>query len=189
MKTVALYGGSFDPPHIGHISVVEALERLPYISKILIMPTYLNPFKRSFYAPPKLRLKWLREIFSSHEKVTVSSFEIDLNKEVPTVETVKYLKKRFSKIYLVIGADNLQSLHKWHAYEELKELVTFIVAKRDNIPVSDEFIQLNITEDISSSQLRQNMDISKIPKTLAKEIANYYKEYNAKQNTKDNGLA
>jgi len=186
METIALYGGSFDPPHIGHEEVVKALSDLSFIDKIIVMPTYLNPFKRLFCAPPELRLKWLKKIFSSYKNVEISSFEVDLKKEVPSIETIKYLKKKYPRIYLVIGADNLKSLHKWHNYEELRELVHFIIAKRDAIKVSDDFIKLDIDEKISSSGLRKNMNSSKLPKAVANEIAQYYKEYNAKQNTEHN---
>ncbi len=186
METVALYGGSFDPPHIGHEAVVKALSALSFIDKTIVMPTYLNPFKRDFFAPPELRLQWLKNIFSSYENLQVSSFEVDLQREVPTVETIKYLKKRYSTIYLVIGADNLKSLHKWQDYDELKKSVHFIIAKRDAVRVSDEFTKLEIDENISSSSLRKDMDITKLPKAVSKEIAQYYKEYNAKQNTKNN---
>ena len=180
METVALYGGSFDPPHIGHEAVVKSLKKLDFIDEIIIMPTYLNPFKRSFFAPPELRLKWLKNIFSSYKNVTVSSYEVDKQREVPTVETIKYLKKRYANIYLVIGADNLKSLHKWQDYEELKRLVHFIIAKRDNIRVSDDFIKLNVNETISSSELRATIDKTKLPEAVAQEIAHYYKEHNAK---------
>jgi len=188
METVALYGGSFDPPHIGHEAVVDALRALKFIDEIIIMPTYLNPFKRSFFAPPDLRLKWLKNMFSSYKNVTVSSYEVDKQREVATVETIRYLKKRYQTIYLVIGADNLQSLHKWQDYEELKRSVHFIIAKRDNISVSDEFIKLSVNETISSSKLRETMDSTKLPKAVAQEIAQYYKEHNAKQNRKNNSV-
>ena len=64
MKTIALFGGSFDPPHIGHKAVVEAVLKLKDVEEVVVMPTFLNPFKDSFHAPSDLRLKWLREIFS-----------------------------------------------------------------------------------------------------------------------------
>lgn len=57
---IALFGGSFDPPHNGHNSVVlEALEKLD-IDKLIIMPTYINPFKQSFSADEKQRFLWVK---------------------------------------------------------------------------------------------------------------------------------
>ena len=180
MKTIALYGGSFDPPHLAHEAIVKALKKLEFIDKVVVMPTFLNPFKETFTAPAELRLHWLRDIFSSYNDVEVSAYEVDLKKKVPTIDTVKNLLKDYGKIYLVIGADNLKSLQDWYKYDELKELATFIVATRKNIKIPKKFIKLDINENISSSHLRENLDISKIPKKVRDEIAQYYKEHNAR---------
>ena len=184
MKRVALYGGSFDPPHIGHEAVVKALKKLDFIQKVIVMPTFLNPFKESFTAPASLRLKWLQCIFADDEKVKISSFEVDKKRKVPAIESVQMLKKQYEKIFFIIGADNLASLQKWHRYEELHKLVTFIVATRDKIAIPKDFLTLKVDRDISSSELRKKMDISKLPKRCAQEIAHYYKykEHNAKEN-------
>jgi len=182
MKRVALYGGSFDPPHIAHEAIVTALCNLDFIDKVIIMPTYLNPFKESATAPAELRLKWLKSIFSDFENVEISDYEVKKGQKVPTIQSVRHLLKIYDKLYLVIGADNLASLHKWYNYDELKKSVTFIVASRDNIEIDDAYIELKIDEGISSTALRENLDISKLPKKCAQEIAHYYKEHNAKQN-------
>jgi nicotinate-nucleotide adenylyltransferase len=93
---------------------------------------------------------------------------------------VRELKRSYSKIYIVIGADNLNSLKRWYKYDALKEEVTFIVAKRSNIQIPTNMVTLNINKDISSSQLRNHIDISMLPKQNAKQIETYYKEHNAK---------
>ena len=178
--TIALFGGSFDPPHIGHKAIVKALEKLDYIDKIIIMPTFLNPFKSESHAPSELRFKWLKEIFKDFKNVKIDRYEVEQNRQVPTIESVKYLLKTYENVYLVIGADNLASLENWNSYLELKDLVTFIVASRDNIIVDKKFIQLNVDEKISSSVLRENIEISMLPKECATEIEQYYKENNAR---------
>lgn len=180
MSTVALYGGSFDPPHIAHVAIVKALREKEYIDKVVVMPTFLNPFKSEFTAPASLRLKWLREIFTNYNDVEVSSFEVDLGKKTPSIETVNYLLQTYSKIYLVIGADNLASLSSWHRYNELEKKVTFIVASREKIEIPNSYLTLIIDEDISSSKLRESMNIHKLPRQNAKEIEQYYKENNGK---------
>jgi len=182
METIALFGGSFDPPHIGHEAIVEAALDLKYIDKVVIMPTFLNPFKSKSHAPSKLRLKWLKNIFLSYKNVKIDSYETDLKKKVPSIQSVKYLLKKYKKVYLIIGADNLKSLPKWHNYEELKKLVTFIVASRGKITVPADFITLHVDTDISSTTLRESIDISKLPKKCAIEISKYYKETNANKN-------
>ena len=180
MNTIALFGGSFDPPHIGHEAVVKALQKLSYIDKIVIMPTFLNPFKTKFHAPAHLRLKWLRSIFLDDTNVLVDDYEVSLGKRVPTIETVNYLLQSYEKIFLVIGADNLANLEQWYHFKELNTKVIFIVASRENIEISRAFITLRVEENISSSTLREKIDEKKLPKKCAKEIAQYYKEKNEK---------
>jgi len=180
METIALFGGSFDPPHAGHIAIVEALREFEKIDKIIIMPTFLNPFKSLSYAPATLRLKWLKEIFRHDKKIIVSDYEVKQAEKTPTIQSVQWLLKSYKKIYLVLGADSFASLHTWHRYDELKEKVEFIIASRDKIKIPDNYICLNIDENISSSVLRKNLDIQKIPSKCATEIAQFYKENNAK---------
>ncbi len=182
MKTIALFGGSFDPPHTGHEAIVKKLLELPFIDEVVVMPTYLNPFKNSFCADANLRLKWLKSIFKDYKKVTICDYEVKQNKQVPSIQSVEYLLTKYSEIYLVIGADNLTSLNRWKDYEKLKKLVTFIVATRDNIEFDESFLKLHVEYDISSTKLRENIDISYIPKECAKEIEKFYKEKNAKHN-------
>jgi len=180
METIALFGGSFDPPHLGHEAVIKALIKHKEIDNIIIMPTFLNPFKESSFAPAKLRLRWLQEIFTSYKKVSVSSFEVDKSKATPTIETVNHLLKSYDKVYVVIGADNLESLQKWHHYNVLQSLVTFIVASRENREIPKEFLQLIVDVNISSTQLRQKLEKSKLCKINSEKIVTYYKEKNDK---------
>ena len=180
METIALFGGSFDPPHIGHKAVIEALLKLDYIEKVVVTPTFLNPFKGKSHAPSNLRLKWLKEIFSSYENVIINDYEVMQGKKIPTINTVNHLLKRYKKIYVVIGADNLGSLHSWDNFSELNKKVTFIIAKRDNLEVPSYYTTIDIDENISSTSLRHNLNVTKLTKTCANEIARYYKENNAK---------
>lgn len=180
MRTVALYGGSFDPPHIAHVAIVKALREKEFIDEVVVMPTFLNPFKSKFIAPAPLRLAWLQEIFHLYKDVVVSSFEVDLGEKTPSIKTVEFLLKKYDKVYLVIGADNLATLNSWHRFEELKEKVTFIVATRDAIEVPPEYTKLTIDENISSSELREKIKVEKLPKQVALQIEQYYKENYAK---------
>jgi len=178
LKSIALFGGSFDPPHIGHIAVVDALLRVEYIDKVVVMPAFLNPFKSEVFASASLRIKWLKSIFKTYKRVEVSSFEIEQKEKVASIKSVKFLLKKYKKIYLVIGADNLKSLEKWYKYNELKELVTFIVASRKGIDIPNGFIKLKVNENVSSTELRAKIVTSKIPEICKNEIQKYYKEKN-----------
>ncbi len=180
METIALFGGSFDPPHIGHEAIVKSLCNFKDVDKVIVMPTFLNPFKSKFYAPAPLRVKWLKEIFSDYKNVEISTFEVEQDSAVTSITTVKHLLKSYKKIYLVIGADNLASLHMWSSYDELKELVTFVVAPRDGIEIPADCLKLDIDENISSTNLRDEVVLTKLPKKCAQDIYNFYKENRCK---------
>jgi len=180
MDTVALFGGSFDPPHIGHEAIVKALQEIKSIDKIIVMPTYLNPFKSKFYADASTRMEWLKEIFKEYKNVEISDYEVRQEKQIASIDTVRYLLTKYKKVYLVIGADNLHSLKKWKNYNELKKQVQFIIAPRDNIKIPSDFLKLDIDENISSTSLRENIDLKKLPNKCAKKIEQYYKENSCK---------
>ena len=175
---VAIFGGSFDPPHIGHEQIIQkALQKLD-IEVLFVVPTFLNPFKKKFFADAKKRLEWVEKLLFSHKKAKLLSYEVDQKRSVPTIETVKYIQNKYKtdKIYLIIGADNLKDLTKWKNYKELKKLVHFVVSSRDDIDIPDDFEKLNIDVNISSSKLREDLKREYLPKSIADEIIKYYKK-------------
>lgn len=177
---IALYGGSFDPPHIGHLKVVHTALQSLDIEKIIVIPAFVNPFKRGTHAPAELRLQWLETIFANEKMVEVSDIEVTQNRAVPTVETVEKLSSKYDKIYFIIGADNLASLQKWHRFERLDTLVTWVVATRDKIAIDKKYQQLCVEHPISSSQLRQELQDEHLPKEVASEIKTYYEVNHAR---------
>ncbi len=91
--SVALFGGSFDPPHFGHKAIVrEALKRLD-IDRLIVVPTFLNPFKSNSYAPPELRLSMSREFFGEFEGVIVDDYEIREKRATPTGSKLEIFSK------------------------------------------------------------------------------------------------
>ena len=172
---IAIFGGSFDPPHIGHIRIVQqALQELP-IDLLIVVPTYLNPFKKRFVAPPQLRLRWLKKIFAPYPKVMVSDFEIRQDRPTYAIETVEYFKRRFApqKIYYIIGSDNLKSLEKWKNYKRLKKEVEFVVATRgERVPPIYKVLRVHVP--ISSTELRKDPKLRYLPKIVAWPIRRFY---------------
>ena len=171
----AIFGGSFDPPHIGHLETIQQTIISLNIDKLIVVPTFLNPFKSKSEAPSYLRLKWLKEMTKEIPKVQVSSFEIDLNRPVPSIETVKHFQDD-DVTYFIIGADNLEKLSLWKNFKELDALVTWVVASRDKIEIPKEFITLNVNQDISATQLRQSINDAYLDESVAQEIINFYKK-------------
>ena len=171
---IALYGGSFDPPHIGHVAVVDAALKALDIEKVIVIPAFVNPFKSGTHASADLRLQWLQKIFASNSRVEVSDFETRQKRAVKSIETVRHFAELYGHIYFIIGADNLAELKQWHQYEALDSLVTWVIASRDQIEIDTHFIQLAVTHPVSSTQLREAPDEAALPEAVAQEIRTYY---------------
>lgn len=176
---IAIFGGSFDPIHIGHKIIVEEALKVLNIDKLIIVPTYLNPLKKDFLFAPKTRFELLKKVFKDNSKVEISDFEINQKKLSYTYETIRYIKTLYnpSKIYFIIGEDNLKSLHKWHNIDELKNNLEFVVAKRKGYNLlSEEFKTLDVDVDISSTKLREKLDLKFIPKVIWQDLINLQKK-------------
>ena len=170
----AIFGGSFDPPHSGHLEIIQQTIISLNIDELIVVPAFLNPFKSKYKAPCELRLKWLKDMTVDMPLVKVSSFEIDQNRPVPSIETVKHFKDE-DETYFIIGADNLESLPSWKNFEALDKMVTWVVASRDNIKIPEGFVTLDVDQDISATQLRESIDAAYLDKNVAKEIIDFYK--------------
>lgn len=177
---VGVFGGSFDPPHIGHDMIIkEALKSLN-IEILFIVPTWLNPFKKTFSAPPQKRLQWVKKLWEELDRVKICEYEFDNKRPTTSIETINYLYEIYpiTKCFLLIGADNIKSLHQWNRYEELAKKVEFVVALRDGIKIDENLKKLQINANISSSKLRENLDYKYIPQEILSSVKEYYKERN-----------
>jgi len=172
---IAIFGGSFDPPHIGHQTIVKKVLKKLDLDLLIVVPAYLNPLKVKSFLDAKLRYKLLKKLFSKKDKVIVSPFEIDKKRAVYSIETIKHIIDKYNpeKLYLVIGADNYNSFHLWDRHEEIKKLVTLVVVTRDGTkkPKKDDNIKrIKVNIKISSTQLRNTFNLEYIPKAIRKDI-------------------
>lgn len=176
-----MFGGSFDPPHLGHLEVIKAsLEQLD-LQRLFIVPNFLNPFKQNTLFAPNLRLKWLKLLLDSEnlgQKAEVLDYEIQQGKPTPTLKTIQYLNALYpkSQIYLILGSDLLPNLQKWHNFIELQKKVEFVIFKRENYEITKEFshcLQLKVPFcAISSTQIRQKQPkaLEQIPKAIKDDV-------------------
>jgi nicotinate-nucleotide adenylyltransferase len=174
--TYAIFGGSFDPPHLGHKEIIKkSLEIADYI---IVVPTFLNPFKSSFSVEPKKRLKWVKKSFD-FKNILVSSFEIEQKRAVYTIETFNELSKSYPIKYIIIGADNLKNIQKWKSFEALNSKITWIVATRssEHLDTSklNSFRIVNVSIDVSSSEIRSGKKLDYIDKNIKNEVINEYR--------------
>lgn len=172
---IALFGGSFDPIHIGHEAIALKLLETLDIEKLFITPTYINPFKDKYFLEPELRYELLTILFEENDFIEVLDYEVEQKRKVPTIETVEYLlsKYQLDTIYLVIGTDNFNTIFKWDNYEKLKQYVKFVVVTRTGYTITnevDDYIQIKLDFNVSSTELRKSLDLNLIPKKLQKRI-------------------
>lgn len=173
---IAIFGGSFDPPHSGHELIVKKALEILDIDKLLVVTTYLSPFKESFCAPAPMRQAWLAKMFEGMEKVEIFSYECDQKRQVPTIETVLHVKSLYpeAKLFLIVGSDSFKALPKWNRHEELCSLVEFVVAPRGEFNPPKDLKILPINVNISSSKLRSFLDRRFIPKAIENEVIAFY---------------
>ena len=186
-KRIAIFGGSFDPPHLGHVAIVKkALETLP-VEKVVVVPAHISPFKKGHAAPARLRLAWLKKLFAGEPRVEVSDLEVRKGGPSYTIDTVERLGRDFDTIYLIIGADNLEGLTRWHHFDDLNGMVRWVVATRDDRPIPEGYIRLDVRMPVSSTRLRERIDPTWIPEAIRDEVVTYYRpvENDKKQTTKN----
>jgi nicotinate-nucleotide adenylyltransferase len=125
---------------------------------------------------PQTRFKLLEKVFKKFDKVQLCDYEINQQKASYSIDTVNYLKDLYkpSKIYFIIGEDNLKTLDKWYEIDKLKSLVEFVVASRKGFESkkAKEFKNLDINIDISSTSLRHRIDFDYIPIEIKDDILN-----------------
>ncbi len=131
--TLGIFGGSFDPPHIGHYNLCNEFSKR-ISSKIIVMPTKISPFKkeRLTCASDEQRLEMCRLAFSSIENTEISDYEIQKNEVSYTYKTVEHFLELNpkEKICLCIGADCLETLECWANSDFLFKNCIFAAAYR-----------------------------------------------------------
>lgn len=163
VERVGIFGGTFDPVHHGHLLLAEAaLEQLD-LDRILFIPAALSPFKqdRPPGASPEQRLRMLRMATASEPRFQVD--EREFHREGPsfTLDTVRSLLGDHPgvRFLLLIGADNLGDLDRWHGIGELRNLVDFAVLDRNGDPaaVTCGFPVVRRRVDLSSTEIRDRL--------------------------------
>ena len=133
---VGLFGGSFNPPHIAHLIVAEAVREQGGLDQVLWMPSYQPPHKSSEEMLPAVhRLSMTRLAVEGHSAFAVSELEIDRQGTSYTLDTVKTLQQAHPEhqYSLVLGGDSLQQFHAWHRPEEIIDRLPLIVYHRPGI--------------------------------------------------------
>ena len=133
MQKIGLYGGSFDPVHLGHLLVAQAACEEAGLERLFFIPAAQSPFKpESKLTPAPERLRLLRLALAGRTNYEIDDQEIRRGGVSYTVDTVRDYARRFPKteLFYLIGADHVPSLNKWRDAGELARLLQFVVIPR-----------------------------------------------------------
>lgn len=173
-QVVAMFGGSFDPPHLGHQRIVEKAIRNLNIDKLLVVPAYLNPFKTSSLASAAQRLAWCHTLFDTVENVLVDDYEIKEGKSTTTSQSIKHFSIIYDVKYLIIGSDNLSTLTRWHNFEWLNAHIVWVIITRKDHPLETknlrEWKTLALDTPISSTEIRTDKILHYVDKKIEQSV-------------------
>jgi nicotinate-nucleotide adenylyltransferase len=134
---VAIYGGSFNPPHLAHQLAMTCVLATARVDELWMVPTFKHPFDKQL-APFADRARMCELAAAPFAHVEVSRIEEELGGDSFTLRTVKTLQERHPGVEwaIVIGADLLAERERWHGWPELKRLVEFVVVGRQGVAVT-----------------------------------------------------
>lgn len=194
-KGLGILGGTFDPIHLGHLHMAEAIYEQIALEQIIFIPAFVPPHKLGQdYAPAEHRFAMTELAVRSYEHFSVSDMELRRSGVSYTIDTLRELHREYpgKKLYFIIGADSVAQLHTWNSIEEMLELATFVAAGRPGYEdVMDEVVRhlgseaakhillLHTPEyDISSTEIRTRIRTGKSLSGLVPlEVENYIKEH------------
>lgn len=140
MRRLGIFGGSFDPVHIGHLIAGEWVREAFQLDQVLFVPAFQPPHKiDSPKAPPTLRLKMLEAAVRSHIGFGVSDIEIRRQGPSYTVDTLQDLSRIHpgARLFFILGADLVPGIIGWHKWEMAAALATFIGVNRPGSKVQE----------------------------------------------------
>ena len=173
MKKIGIYGGTFNPPHIGHINAARSFIGNVSLDKLIIMPSFIPPHKSYAGTETALDRKEMCNIaFGDIEGVEVSDFEINRGGKSYTAITLTAFSSDDTELYFLCGTDMFISLEMWYDFKTIFKLATICYIRRENEEVNTVLIK-ELTErykekygariisvpgevvEISSSELRE----------------------------------
>lgn len=159
MQKIGIYGGTFDPIHHAHLILArEAMEKLQ-LEKILFVPASNSPHKRAPHAGAGVRLKMLQAAIAGEPRFAIEEFELHRPPPSYTIDTVKFLHDRSpgTRFTYLLGDDNVAGLPTWRSFEELRELVSFVVLRRTGDDTPHDYSEVKRRVEISATEIRNRV--------------------------------
>ena len=128
---IGLFGGSFDPPHLGHLKISNISVKKLYLKKIYWVVTKKNPFKKKTLFSLSDRIKKAKKISKKDKAIKIIYLE-DKVKSSRFINVIEFFLKEYGKkdLYLIIGSDNLINFHKWTSWKKIVKIAKLVVFPR-----------------------------------------------------------
>jgi len=165
---IALYGGTFDPVHDGHLGVARRLSQLFALDEVLFIPAHVAPHKRRHAAPatPLHRYAMLALATQDEPRFRISTVELDEPEKPYTVETISRLREKSDAHFLfVMGADSWEEITTWREWEQLLSLISHVVVTRPGYELQAGHVPAAVRERIVDLRGLTDAEI-----TLAAEV-------------------
>lgn len=134
MTKIGLYGGTFDPVHVGHTQLAEAAIEEAGLDRVLMVPAVVPPHKKTRVVTPfDHRVEMVRLALAEYPEIELSLIESELPIPSYTIDTVRLLQSLLpntTELYFIIGIDAFVEIASWKSYEELLSRVSLLVAMR-----------------------------------------------------------
>jgi nicotinate-nucleotide adenylyltransferase len=160
LKKIAIYGGTFDPIHHGHLIVArEALERLG-VEEVIFIPARMSPLRKTApVARGEIRLLMIQAAIENEPGFAVDDCELRRPSPSYTIDTVEKIRQRKgdATIYCLIGEDNVDKLTKWRRFADLEKMVRFVVLDRSGERPRHAYRVIRRKIDISATEIRKRV--------------------------------
>ena len=152
-RRIALYGGSFDPVHLGHTAVARSLSELFALDEVLFIPAHVAPHKRGRRVTPALDRHAMLALATHDEpRFLISTVELDAPERPYTVETLAHFCEAAgrdgSRLFFVMGADSWEEITTWRGWERVLGMASTIVVTRPGHGLETEHVTPSVRERI-----------------------------------------
>ena len=157
---LALYGGSFDPIHHGHLILArQALEQLK-LEKVIFIPASESPFKPDHTTSgASHRLSMVRLAIKDEPRFALDTLEVEGSAPSYTIDTARAYQQRYptDELFFLVGEDHLKTLPQWNNFDELDRILQFALLSRSDFPLDVPYPVVRWRFDISATEIRNRV--------------------------------
>jgi nicotinate-nucleotide adenylyltransferase len=200
VKRIALYGGTFDPVHAGHLEVARRVSELFEIDEVIFIPAQLAPHKVGrAVTEPIHRYAMLALATQDDARLRISTFELDAPDRRYTVDTVAHFQRTFgeeTELFFIMGADSWSEIKTWREWERLLKMTNHIVVTRPGYELPPAPPELKekiiftaaVMKDVSATNIRRLANegrYDELDQMVPRSVANYIRKYGIYRNTNE----